>query len=433
MPNQMGRVLALTCVLSLSMAAWGQRAPMVRGKRIVTAKGLYSAKYVGRRKHDGREESEVIVTVNRTELNDIVMSNPADADSWWVWKAAQNGAGFVTPAEKALPDHPVHVSASRSGNDYVLSIDPNLMGLKDGDPLIVLVAGSRHTVAMDEPVVLNEQGLNLKAVRPPAVEALAVGGLSLAPNEQMEDGTRRFALHASLNYDKPEVNGGPIGARLHFISQNVLSTANTDKSAYFSGMLLAEKIRVLDDIFHTIPLAPFVRADASESFGNESWSVGIAAKIRLRGTRFGMGETIDSSRDAVLYLVPLQFQDRFRRTSGIPAWDTKANVLVSSATLLWEPIFLGSSKDVPDIDKDYSLHIGGNVWYFPDRGTAPGTEAKKVESRADIELQIPFEKLHLQKRIPIPMRLSVALGTGAVPSNGYEKTTSITVGVKTTF
>ena len=433
MPKNVGRILLLLSVLTVAGSSYGQRSPLVRNKRVVTVKGLYTARYIGRRRHDGKEQSEIIVSVNRTEVNNYAMANPADADTWWIWKGTQNPAGLITPAEKALPDHPVHVSASKTGNDYALTIDPNLMGLKDGDPVLVLAAGSQHSVAMDDSVVLNEQGLNLKAIRPPVVDALAVGGLSLAPNEQLEDGSHRFAVHASLNYDKPNIHAGPLGANLHFISQNVLSTANTDKSAYFSGLLLAEKIRILDDIFRTVPLAPFIRADASESFGNESWSVGIAAKIRLRGTRFGMGDTIDSSRDAVLYLVPIQFQDRFRRTSGIPAWDTKANVLVSSATLVWEPIFLGSSKDVPDIDKDYSLHIGGNVWYFPDRGTAPGIDPKKVESRADIELQIPFEKLHLQQRIPIPMRLSVALGTGAVPSNGYEKTTSITVGVKTTF
>ncbi|MDR3688970.1 MAG: hypothetical protein P4L46_06290, partial [Fimbriimonas sp.] len=104
-----------------------------------------------------------------------------------------------------------------------------------------------------------------------------------------------------------------------------------------------------------------------------------------------------------------------------------------SANILWEPIFLGSSKDVPDINSDYSLHLGGNLWYFPDRGSAPGVETRRFDSRADIELQIPLVKLRLQKRIPIPMRLTVAFGTGAVPSDGYVHATTLNFGVKATF
>ena len=430
----LGKIILTATLIATFATSFGQRTPItIRNKHVTTVKGLFTAKFVGKRSHDGKELSQVIVTLTRANLPEFETAEPASADSWWLWKGSQDRDGVVHPYPDALPDHPTSVSAPKVGNDFVLSVDANQLGLQEGDSLLVMWAGTRRSIRIDEPVVLNEQGLNLHVNRPNPVETFAVGGISVAPHEQLEDGSSKFVVHASLTYDKPDVNGGLIGAQLHFVSINVLSTSRTDKSAYFSGTLLAEKVRKLDDIFVTIPLSPFVKLDSSESFNSQSWSVGIVSHVRVRGTRFGMGESVNSFRDANLYLVPIQFQDRYRRVGPIPDWDTRSNVLVSSANLIWEPIFLWTSKDVPDIDKDYSLHLGGNFWYFPDRSSAPGVGAKRTESRGDVELQIPFSKFGLQKRIPIPLRLSVAFGSGAVPSSGYLHATTINFGVKAAF
>ncbi len=430
----LGKIALSALLVTTFTIGFAQRSSlMIRNRHVTTVKGLFTAKFVGKRSHDGKEQSQIIVTLSRADLPEFETTDPASPDSWWLWKGSQNRDGVVHPYPDALPDHPTSVSAPKVGNDFVLNVDANQLGLHEGDGLLVMWAGKRRSIRIDDPVVLNEQGLNLHVNRPAPVETFAIGGISVAPHEQLEDGSSKFVVHATLNYDKPDVNAGLIGARLHFVSINVLSTAKTDKSAYFSAILLAEKVRKLDDVFVTVPLSPFVKLDSSESFNNQSWSVGIVSKVRVRGTRFGMGESVNASRDASLYLVPLQFQDRYRREGPIPDWDTRSNVLVSSATLMWEPIFLWTAKDVPDIDKDYSLHFGGNLWYFPDRSSAPGIGAKRTESRADVELQIPFSKIGLQKRIPFPVRLSVAFGTGAVPSSGYLRTTTINFGVKAAF
>ena len=434
MPTSAHSFMTVLATLATASCMAIQVNPLtIKGRPIVTVSGVLSAHFNARRMKDGKELSQVVVTLNRSNLNQIDLDDVTDGGSWWLWKGTQDSSGNVKPATKAIPDHPIKVAKSKTGDTITLDIDAQIMGLANGDSLLVFLTAKSQDPTDSQPIAITERGLSMTVSRPPAIDSITVTGLAFVPNEQLENGTSELVVHSTLTYDRPDLHANLDWTRLHFYSTNVLSTAATDESAYFSGTLLAEKIRRLDDIFQTIPLSPFVRLDSSESFQNQSASIGIVGKVRLRGTRFGMGEDIDSSRDAMLYLIPIQFQDRFHRSGYVAPWDTRANILVSSANFLWEPIFLWSPRQVPDINKDYSLHLSGNIWYFPDRDSAPGVEVKRFESRADVEIQIPFVKLRIQKPIPIPLRLTVAIGTGAVPSNGYVQTTSVSLGVKTSF
>ncbi|MDR3689249.1 MAG: hypothetical protein P4L46_07720, partial [Fimbriimonas sp.] len=370
------RHLLSVLLLVVAAAAFGRQdgLQMVRGKEVVTVHGVFNAHYIGKRTREGKESSQVVVSLTRSELRGYDLSDPKDAGNWWLLKGAQNNQGTLSPYPKALPNHPAKVSTTKTVDVYTLDVDPQALGLVDGDSLLVFIAARRSGALDNEAVVLNEMGLNMVVTRPAETDSITVGGLSVAPNAQLENGSTAFVVHATLTYDQPDVRAQLGWARLHFISTNVLSTQTEDENAYFSGMLLAEKIKQLEQLLPSFPLSPFVRMDTSESFHNQSANFGVIGKVRLRGTRFGMGDTFDSVKDAMLYFVPIQFQDRYHRTGYIAPWDTRANILVSSANILWEPIFLGSSKDVPDINSDYSLHLGGNLWYFPDRGSAPGVE-----------------------------------------------------------
>jgi len=416
-----------------SLACAQDSAASLKGRPILNVDGLFSATHRGIRRVSGEEVCQVVITVDQCDLTGILPENVAEADSWWLWRGSQDPDGAIHPKERALPHHPIHASLAKN-KAVVLDVDPVSMGLHNGDRLLVFLQAERVATDGVEQIVLNDRGLNLTVIRPKEANSYQLRGFSYSPDEELEDGRSVPAVHFGASLDVPNVSVNSYNSvRYHLAVDGLASTAPTDLGANTSATVYVEKLPALDRLSTNLHLAPFVGLESSESLNDQAWIIGIQAITRIRGTEFGAGTAFNSVRDAMLVIDPIEYQDWYRRTELNDILLIHPDFLVTLATVRWEPIFLFSRKEVPDIDEDYSLHLGAAGWYFLKTELQTGRGQMHTVGRFDIELQVPFVHLGLQKLIPFKARLTLAIGSGAVPGDGYVSVTSYSIGVKTSF
>ena len=405
----------------------------LKGRPILNFGKVFTATHDGPRRYSYREVSQIDVMMLVSDLQDVQLSDVRDADSWWIWKGSQDASGVIKPDLNALPLHPIHAAISKNKH-ILLDLDPDRQGLKNGDHLMLFLSGLRDNASGSERVVVNQRGLNLTVVRREPTDSSTAGGVAYAPKEERENGMTQAAVHAEVLFDAPNVGGLPIGEpRFHVVVDSLLSTLPTDLSANISATVYAERLPAVDGLFKTFRLSPFAGFESSESFQNQAWSTGLQATVRIRGTAFGTGTIFNSVRDACLVFVPIEYQDWFRTSTADDLLYLHPDILLTSAVVRWEPIFLFSHREVPDVETDYSLHLGLGMWRLLTRASEPGPAPSETVARFDIELQIPLEKLGIQRWLPIKARLALDYGAGAVPEDGYLSTASFSVGFKTSF
>jgi hypothetical protein len=431
--NLRGWIVVCLTIWVTCLASAQEVLNAIAGRQIVTTNNFISAKFSAARLHTGEVSCEISVDIHTADLKGIVADDPTKVESWWILKGSQDSSGVIHPYQRAQAHHAGSLQVANNGDLVKLHFDADQFGLHNGDHLVVLLTAFRIGRTGSEDIVLNERGLNLNVVIAAPIQTVILGGFAVAPNEGLENGQTQNALHASLTIDDPYLARMGGETHLHLLLDNLISTASTDSLAYLSGALYVEKIKFMKDALPTMPLSPFAGILASESLQNQSWSSGFLANVRLRGTQFGSGKSFNAAHDAMLIFTPIEYQDWYHRSYNVDPYLQRPDLLLSSARVRWEPIYLFSQKEVPNIDRDYSLHLSGAVWYFFQRQIADGISSAPVASRIDLELQIPFVKLRVQKRLNFPARLSIAVGNGAVPSNGYISSSSFNLGIKGSF
>ena len=426
--------MGVVVVLGMNCCAAAQGGVVALGKRpILNFDKVFIATHDGPRRYSYREVSQIDVTMLVSDLLDIQLADVREADSWWIWKGRQDASGVIKPDLNALPLHPIHAAVLKNKH-ILLDLDPDRQGLKNGDHILLFLSGLRDNASGSKRVVVNQRGLNLTVVRREPTDSSTAGGLAYAPNEERENGMTQAAVHAEVLFDAPNVGRLPPGEpRFHVVVDSLLSTLPTDNSANISATVFAERLPAVDGLFKTFKLSPFAGFESSESFQNQAWSTGLQATVRIRGTAFGTGSIFNSVRDACLVFVPIEYQDWFRTSTADDLLYLHPDILLTSAVVRWEPIFLFSRREVPDVETDCSLHLGLGMWRFLTRASEPGPAPRATVSRFDIELQIPLEKLGIQRWVPFRARLTLDYGTGAVPENGYLSTASFSIGFKTSF
>jgi hypothetical protein len=209
----------------------------------------------------------------------------------------------------------------------------------------------------------------------PTIDRSSVGPVQVggdgnyAPNQQMLNGSKVAAFHASLRVGLPAIATGSPTDRIYLVSDNLISSREQDESTRLrlaAGLVHSLPAQQLDTI-PNISYEAWVQSNQAAS--NQSAGIGIGRLIYGKPWRGPVGSGLYAALTPRIQLYPLQYTYLFRRDLRIDPGFTEKSYVGPSAEISLSPFFIGLKRgQTATIENHTNLSLGVRGWWVSGLG-----------------------------------------------------------------
>ena len=357
-------------------------------------------------------------------LDDPTTYEPPAAQVPGTWLLRKTGeATLFSPEKVEILEH----AGEKKGVAYLI-LKPHTV--KKGDKLVVCMKVMRKGNGSELVLLRNKGIVDVKS--DPDSYTLRIEPTT-APNQQLNDGTKKTVGQFQLKLDVPSLIPDQNIARFYLKSENLFSTASEDKTSKVD--IKAGAMRSLLPSWY-VPWGLEGRLIGNQTFKNGSFIASARAATILPwkwSSSFLFNDAVKAPVSPEFDLAA-QYERRFEQDQQAVMSHANEDSFRLFGQVAWNPIHLLPGKGFTA--RDITLEMLAKGWWFPDEKTNMGNRVSKLEGRLEVSLVVPLAGLNLSGifiKAPIEgtgSRLRIKYSDGANEANGFTHSSEFTLSVE---